>query len=501
MLSKRPALLWVCMVAWFAGSAWVRPLAMPDEGRYLSVAWEMLASGNWLVPTLDGLPFLHKPPLFYWLADAAMSTIGPGAFAGRIPSILSAATLVWGFHRFDAQWRGAKHALVLVVVLATTPYLYFAAQYANMDMLVAACISGAVLCAAHSSLRITDGRAPGVALPGAYVLAALGVLSKGLIGCALPAAIIAAWLLASGRKPVLLRLLSPVGIAVFLALVLPWPLAMQARFPGFYDYFIVEQHIHRFTGTTFNNAQPWWFYLPVVFVMAMPWSFGLMVWRRKPDRPPADGDRIRLLMICWLAVVVAFFSVPQSKLIGYALPAAPPLAWLLADGIAAARPTSFMRRHLVAVAGAACALLLVAVISYGERAPHSARQVAAALAEHRAAGEPVVFVDTYPYDLEFELKLTPPIPVVQAWGDPALMHRDSWPKELLDAGRFKPGAAAGRLVERVPGASMATGRMWVVSPAGARLPADLEAIAVARTSELTLWETRARPTERFAASY
>jgi len=53
--------------AWLAATAWMRPLALPDEGRYVGVAWEMVRSGNWLVPTLDTLPFFHKPPLFYWL--------------------------------------------------------------------------------------------------------------------------------------------------------------------------------------------------------------------------------------------------------------------------------------------------------------------------------------------------------------------------------------------------------------------------------------------------
>ena len=57
---------------WFGCTAWLRPLAIPDEGRYVGVAWEMLRSGDWLVPTLDGLPFFHKPPLFYWISAASM---------------------------------------------------------------------------------------------------------------------------------------------------------------------------------------------------------------------------------------------------------------------------------------------------------------------------------------------------------------------------------------------------------------------------------------------
>lgn len=487
----RSGMVWVCAIAWFAATAWLRPLAMPDEGRYLSVAWEMMSSGNWLVPTLDGMPFFHKPPLYYWLADLSMQLGGATAFAGRIPSILAAATLAWAMHAFDREWSGARHARLVLIVLATTPYIYLAAQYANMDMLVAACISVSVLCAAHAAMRMMEGRAPGLALHGAYAVAALGVLAKGLIGCVLPAAIVTVWLLAARRAPLLRRLLSPVGIAIFIAIALPWPAAMQARFPQFFDYFIVEQHFRRFAGTGFNNAQAWWFYVPVLFVMTMPWSLGVLnVWRQFALREQGSRGALRLLMACWVVVVVLFFSVPHSKLLGYALPGVPPIVWLLADGFSAATPASFMRRHAHTVAGASCILLLSAVLAYGARAPHSSHPLSAILASQRATGESVVFVDTYPYDLEFDARLKPPIAVVQAWRDAAIARGDSWHRELLDEARFAPEEAASRLVEEVP-----LDAAWIVSPRATQLPAQLDAVAVARTGELTLWKVRSHKKE------
>jgi 4-amino-4-deoxy-L-arabinose transferase-like glycosyltransferase len=483
----RSGLVWLCAIAWFAATAWLRPLAMPDEGRYLSVAWEMMSSGNWLVPTLDGMPFFHKPPLFYWLADVSMQLGGPTAFAGRMPSILAAGTLAWVMHSFDARWNGARHARLLLVVLATTPYIYFAAQYANMDMLVAACISISVLCAAHAALRMMSGRSPGAALQGAYAMAAAGVLAKGLIGCVLPAGIVIAWLLAARRASLLRRLISPAGIAIFVAIALPWPAAMQARYPGFFHYFIVEQHFNRFAGSGFNNAQAWWFYLPVLFVMTMPWSFGIVnVWRNIAMREQGTRATIRLLMLCWAVVVVAFFSVPQSKLLGYALPAVPPIVWLLADGIAAADSASFVRRHTHSIAGASCILLVTAVLAYGARAPHSSHSLAMALVGQRSAGESVAFVDTYPYDLEFDAQLKPPIAVVQAWHDPSIAKRDSWHRELRDEARFAPpDEAATRLTEKAPGDAA-----WIISPSTTPLPPDVNAVPVARTGELTLWKVR-----------
>src|SRR5689334_2016600 len=68
-------------LTWLGCTAWMRPLFLPDEGRYVGVAWEMLASGNWLTPTLDGMPFFHKPPLFYWLTALAMNAFGANEWA------------------------------------------------------------------------------------------------------------------------------------------------------------------------------------------------------------------------------------------------------------------------------------------------------------------------------------------------------------------------------------------------------------------------------------
>ena len=71
------------VLAWLAASAWLRPLQLPDEGRYVGVTWEMLRSGDWLTPTLDGLPYFHKPPLFYWITAGSMALFGLDEAAAR----------------------------------------------------------------------------------------------------------------------------------------------------------------------------------------------------------------------------------------------------------------------------------------------------------------------------------------------------------------------------------------------------------------------------------
>ncbi|MFQ6687203.1 dolichyl-phosphate-mannose--protein mannosyltransferase, partial [Bordetella pertussis] len=127
-------------------------------------------------------------------------------------------------------------------------------------------------------------------------------------------------------------LLWPPAILAFAVVAVPWFWLMQVRYPGFFQYFFVHQHFERFAQTGFNNVQPFWFYLPVIAGLALPWSLwagGLL--RKQFWAADADPDGLRRLALVWLAVIVAFFSMPQSKLVGYIMPVLPPLAFLLAE--------------------------------------------------------------------------------------------------------------------------------------------------------------------------
>ncbi|HJV60627.1 MAG TPA: glycosyltransferase family 39 protein, partial [Albitalea sp.] len=185
---RRVALLpWILALAWLAATAWMRPLALPDEGRYVGVAWEMLRSGQWAVPTLDGMPFFHKPPLFYWITAASMAVFGPGVLAARAASLLGALIAAVSVALFVQRWQGERASRRVQIVLLTTPLFFGGAQFANLDMLVAGCISAAIVLAAHALLCLERGRPGRGALAGAFVFAALGMLAKGLIGGVLPA--------------------------------------------------------------------------------------------------------------------------------------------------------------------------------------------------------------------------------------------------------------------------------------------------------------------------
>ena len=459
MRTSNPWLLLACAAWLLIAAAW-RPLMLPDEGRYVGVAWEMLSSGNWQVPTLDGMPFFHKPPLFYWISTASMQIFGAHAWAARLASALPAIGALVALHAFVRRYRDTRTANLTAVILATQPFFFGAAQFANLDMLVASMITLTIVFIADAAIRIEQNIERNIrhsegawrSLTAGYVFAALGVLAKGLIGWLLPAAVIVVWLALRGKLRVLWHLLKLPQLALTLLIAAPWFLAMQARYPQFLDYFFVEQHFRRFAGAGFNNAQPLWFYLPVLLALTLPWSLwwlsGLRLRRQLPNH---DGDAggVRLLMRVWPVVIIGFFSIPQSKLIGYILPALPPLAFLLANRVIrwqSPHPRQSAELRVGLCAAAAIALCAGMTVYLGARDPSQLSTLALPDDQRYRPGDQLVMLNQYPYDLPFYLQATRPAWIVDNWDSPAIATRDNWSKEVKDAGRFDAAAMQQQLL-------------------------------------------------------
>jgi 4-amino-4-deoxy-L-arabinose transferase-like glycosyltransferase len=489
---RSPISVPLAILAWLAATAGLRPLMLPDEGRYVGVAWEMLRSGNWLTPTLNGLPFFHKPPLFYWITAGAMELLGKNELAMRMAPILGAALGAYALYLFTARWVSLRVARTALLILLVQPFYYVGGQFANLDMLVAGCITATITLFAHAVLARRHALPWRAALAGAYAFAALGVLAKGLIGAVIPAMVVLVWLrVASPRRSLRLLFWFP-GWALLGLIALPWFVAMQLRYPGFFDYFIVVQHFRRFATGGFNNVQPFWFYPAVLALLMLPW----LPWLGRPAAASVarDTDRgaVGWLLCLWAGLVVFFFSIPGSKLLGYVLPAMPPLACLVALAVHDRRHWIGRRRgswkasfgvSLVASVGTVIAVALV---------PRpDTQELGAALEAMRGANEPVFMLGEYRYDLPLAARLDGPVGVVDDWSDPAIASRDNWRREMADAAAFAPQRAARVLIEPSSlGRTLCeSGISWVIgsAPDATRYPFLGAATLKVTAGEVTLW--------------
>lgn len=477
----RPWCVGLILAVWLSLLAGLRPLMLPDEGRYVGVAWQMVQTGDWSVPLLNGLPFFHKPPLFYWITAFGLQSFGPIEIAGRVASLLGAWLAAMAIYLFVRYHQDIRTAALAMLILVTQPFFFVAAQFANLDMLVAGMITATLLAGAHAVLLEEAGQAQRPMVLLMYTFAAAGLLAKGLIGVVLPGGILFFWLLFTRRFRAISVLLWWPGLVLFAVLVAPWFVWMELRYPGSFDYLVVYHHFRRYTGTHFNNAHPFWFYVPVILLLCLPWTLGLLRLLRRASWSVNDALRLRPLLWIWLGLILLFFSLPNSKLVGYVLPALPALAVVLAIVLRHWMEQSAGRGPARAVLacrwmGATGALLCIAVVlGVAQHRGESFRPLADLVLAERHAYEPMVMLGKYQYDLAFYLRLSEPAWVVAQWDDPQVALRDNWRKELWEAGRFDeatrqrvlltPEVFAQRLC-----AAVARSRVWLVGDRNALTP-------------------------------
>ncbi len=358
----------------------------------------------------------------------------------------------------------------MLLALISQPLLLVGGQYANLDMLVAGFITLTICAFVHGALSLDAGRPARAALQIGWVAAACGVLAKGLIGIVIPAGVVGLWLLSALRWRLILRVLlaCPEGPLLFLMVAAPWFLLMERIHPGFLDYFFITQHFRRFTVGGFNNPQPFWFYPAVISLLTAPWLFWIL---RSVRRPTQESDKavaeLWRLGWVWVVVVVAFFSIPKSKLVGYILPAVPPLA-LLATLCLMTRSKSrdTPGRGWLVASGIGIAASLATVLTATFIHLPSSRGIAQTLKTRVQGDSPVVMLGRFDFDTPLYAQLQRPMWVVDQWNDEARMRaRDNWRKELADAAAFDRRHAEQVLItpDALPARLCAAPASWLVS--------------------------------------
>ena len=459
--------------------AWWRPMALPDEGRYGDIGRFMLVSGDWLAPRLDGLPFFHKPPLLHWLQAAALSVAGVHVWVSRLVIALHACLMLWTVAWLARRFWGDGCAWRAVLMLGSSLAFLIGGQYINHDMLVAAWIGVAI--AGFGLSLLHPGPTPQRSLAWlGFAACGLGVLAKGLIGLVLPGLVMVVWVTLTRQWRRALHLPWFSGLGVLAAITLPWFIWVEQVHPGVFDYLIIGQHFGRYTGHTFNNPWPWWFYPTILLGLLFPWALltygaGLRALVRTPGAWWRPASPERALLWVWLIAITLFFSLPRSKLVGYILPVLPPLALLAAD---------VWQRHWAQRRWAPTVWGLILALNLGLAlwANHAAGQftlrrssadVARWLACQIQPQEAVWAAGAYPYDLPYLAHLKQPVVVLADWEQARRSAGDNWQRELFEGAEFDPVMAERVLrplsqLQQPPEAGA-----WLLSPNGHLTPEQL----------------------------
>lgn len=304
------------------------PLIDPDEGRYAEIPREMLERGDLITPTLNYVKYFEKPPLIYWLNAGSMKLLGQNEFAARLPSALAGLLTVLATYIAGRKLMDRRTGLIAAFMLGSTAGFLFQSRIILTDMLLTLCLSAALFCFLLATQSQEKRRRLFYRL--FFICCGLAVLTKGLIGIVLPAGIIFWYLLLGRRWHILPEIPWFSGILLFLLVTVPWFVLVSLHNPEFPHFFFIREHFQRFTSTIHRRSQPAWFFLPILLLTMLPWSFFIPGSLKKAWQDRHTTREVTLFLLIWPLVIIFFFSLSNSKLIPYILPVFPPLALLIA---------------------------------------------------------------------------------------------------------------------------------------------------------------------------
>jgi 4-amino-4-deoxy-L-arabinose transferase-like glycosyltransferase len=308
------------------------PLLEPDEGRYAEIPREMLASGDFVTPHLNGVVYLEKPPLFYWGNALCFWLFGESEFSARFFTTAISVAGIFLTYWIGAVLIGWRTGLLSAVILSSSVYYYIVGRLNTPDMTLGVFLMVAIF---PAYLYLTGKRENKGYLYLSYVGAGLAFLTKGLVGVVFPPAVLLLTLLLTRRHRELGHGFSIWGISLFMAVVLPWLYLVQKKNPDFLWFFFVHEHFLRYTTTTHGQSEPFWFFVPILVGGFIPWITFLprMVFSLRGKAQGFLSQEALTFLLSWTLFILIFFSLSHSKLATYVCPIFPPLAVLFGRGL------------------------------------------------------------------------------------------------------------------------------------------------------------------------
>jgi 4-amino-4-deoxy-L-arabinose transferase-like glycosyltransferase len=332
-LTRRGAfvLLAVFTLLWFANLDY-RRLVHPDEGRYAEIPREMVVSGDWMTPRLNGIKYFEKPPLQYWLTAAAYEALGVHQWTARLWPALSGYLGVLFIGYVGLRLGGPTLGLYGAAALAGCLWYALNAHVLTLDAGLTLWLTLALGSLFIAQRPAASARETRHWMWAAWAALALATLSKGLIGIVLPGVALVLYSLLTRDWAVWRRLHLFSGAILFLLLAAPWFVVVSMRNPEFFAFFFIHEHFTRFLTTEHKRGGAWWYFVPIFVVGILPWLnvfawTAPRMWRDAPDA--ANRFNWHRFALVWSAVIFLFFSASGSKLPSYILPIFPALALVI----------------------------------------------------------------------------------------------------------------------------------------------------------------------------
>jgi 4-amino-4-deoxy-L-arabinose transferase-like glycosyltransferase len=311
-----PLILYVALLG-------VMPQMEPDEARYSLIPSAMNETGNYVTPHIKNTIYLEKPPLASWVTAISFKIFGENDFSARFFTGLCAWGCILLTFFIGRRFRDEKTGLYAAAVLTISvfPFILGRINVLDMPLTLFMCLS---IWLGYLSLIKEKKR---YLLYLLYLTCALAFLTKGIIGVVFPFAILVFWLIWAGRWRQIGRLISPVGILIFLAITCPWLYLAQKENSDFLWFFFVREHFLRFTTQIHGKTEPFYYFLPVIIGGTLPWLVYLIkAWPQKNIKVCLFTRDENKLLVVWFLFIFFFYTVSSSKLATYIAPVFLPVA-------------------------------------------------------------------------------------------------------------------------------------------------------------------------------
>ena len=331
VISSPAFIIFSVTISFWLGLGWV-PLFDLDEGAFTEATREMMTSGNYAATFLDGEPRYDKPIFFYWLQATSIYIFGFNGWAFRLPSVIMASIWSWIVFHFVQEFSNTQRAKITTVFLINGIWVALIARSAIADATLNVFLTLIMfdMWRYFHSIHHPYTKPVKKLIPRIYLWMALATLTKGPIAIAVPLAISLIYLLSSRAPLASYRAyIHPFGWITYIAVVSPWLYAVYlAQGSGFFEGFIIEHNIKRFTDTRENHGGSLFYYFIVLPIILIPFS-GLLGSVFKRSLKQINQPLTRYLCI-WFSVIFVLFSFSKTQLPHYILNGCVPLIILMA---------------------------------------------------------------------------------------------------------------------------------------------------------------------------